>query len=71
MPMLSEEDQAFRNLSVSRPKLAKSYSPGPIKPNNPSVRMVYKGQSSFGITAMLYTFRAEWLIKARAISESL
>ncbi len=26
---------------------------GPIKPNNPSVPMTYKGQSSFGITTIL------------------
>ncbi len=30
----------------------------PIKLTNLSVRMVYKGQSSFGITAILYTYRA-------------
>ncbi len=31
---------------------------GPINPTNPSVRMAYKGQSSFGITALLYTYQA-------------
>ncbi len=31
---------------------------GHIKLTNPSVRMAYKGQSSFGITALLYTYRA-------------
>ncbi len=31
---------------------------GPTKPTNPSVRMAYEGQSSFGITAILYIYRA-------------
>ncbi len=57
---------------------------GPIKPTNPSVRMAYKGQSSFGITAILYTYRScktlfrlikthqsKWPIKVWPVSESL
>ncbi len=58
----------------------------PIEPTNPSFWMAYKGQSSFGITEILYTYRAcktlygptnppihqsEWLIKARAVSKGL
>ncbi len=31
---------------------------GPIKPTNPLVWMAYKGQKSFGIIAILYTYRA-------------
>ncbi len=31
---------------------------GPIKPTNPSVRLPYKGQSSFGIIAILHTYLA-------------
>ncbi len=31
---------------------------GPSQPNNLSVWMAYKGQSSFGITAILYTYQA-------------
>ncbi len=31
---------------------------GPIKPTNPSAWMAYKGQSSFGIIAVLYTYQA-------------
>ncbi len=46
--------QAFRNLSVRRPKLAKPYS----SLLNPPVRMADKGLSSFGITVILYTYRA-------------
>ncbi len=30
---------------------------GPIKPTNPSVRMAYKGQSSFGILTIFYTYQ--------------
>ncbi len=30
----------------------------PIQPTNPSVQMAYKGQSSFRITAILYSYRA-------------
>ncbi len=35
---------------------------GPIKPNNPSVPMTYKGQSSFGITTILYTYWASKIL---------
>ncbi len=59
---------------------------GPIKLTNPPVQMAYKGQRSFGIIAILYTYRAckpysgllnspihqsEWCMKAKVVSESL
>ncbi len=48
--------QAFQNLSVRRP--FNRHNPIlAINPTNPSVRMANKGHSSFGITAILYSYR--------------
>ncbi len=59
---------------------------GHIKPINPSVQMAYKGQSSFGIIAILNTYLAcktlfgpinlpihqsKWPIKVSTVSESM
>ncbi len=47
----------FPKLVSLKAKVSKTLF-GPIKPTNPSVWMAYKGQSSLGITAILYTYRA-------------
>ncbi len=36
----------------AKAKAGKTFKP--VKPTNPSVKMAYKGQSSFGIIAILY-----------------
>ncbi len=56
-PALHRPATGFPKLVNTKTKAGKTLL-GPIKLINPSVRMVYKGQSSFGIIAIMYTYRA-------------
>ncbi len=83
-PSLENNDYSlltgFPKLIIPKAKANKSLF-GPIKRTKSLLQMAHKGQSSFGITAILYTYQATKpysgllnppnIIKARAVLESL